>query len=195
MYLFASIEDSNASFRNHSFIYSHYGACPNIFRFLCILHLRVMIDDQTVVAVIRTVVTIRTVCCGRMGGGQFLRNRQPLGVTGSIHVRADILDVRIDHGRIEELLQRRRATAARFRPEAMLLLLCGLMLLLLLMLLLGQLLWVWLMFGWGRRWRRGLLSTCDGVMFHYCDEMNHIFLCNEFTIVGATVAGMFEHWL
>lgn len=63
-----------------------------------------MIDDQTVVALIRTVVVV----------GQLLR-RQTLGV-GSINVGADVLDVRIDHGGIDEA---GRNNATVVRPETL----------------------------------------------------------------------------
>lgn len=63
-----------------------------------------MIDDQTVVALVRTVVVV----------GQLLRC-QSIGV-GSINVSADILDVRIDHGWIDEA-GRRYATVVR--PETL----------------------------------------------------------------------------
>lgn len=64
--------------------------------------LGVVIDDQTVVALVRTVIVV----------GQLLRC-QSLGV-GSINVGADILDVRIDHGWIDEA---GRNDATVVRPE------------------------------------------------------------------------------
>lgn len=70
----------------------------------CREFLVVVIDDQTVVALVRTVVVV----------GQLMRC-QSLRV-GTINVGANIFDVRIDHGWIDEV-RRRHATVVR--PETL----------------------------------------------------------------------------
>lgn len=69
-----------------------------------VFFLGVVVDDQAVVALVGTVVEI----------GQFLGD-QALGVR-AIYVGADVLDVGIDHGGIDEW---RRPTARRVRPETL----------------------------------------------------------------------------
>lgn len=64
--------------------------------------LGVVIDDQTVVALVRTVVEI----------GKFLGD-QSFGV-GSVDVGANVFNVGINHGRVDK---RWSSTACRVRPE------------------------------------------------------------------------------